>query len=136
MNALRVLLVHNAYQQSGGEDSVVADELALLRRKGHEVIELRRDNQEIQTISLPDHFDFSGYTWPASADAVVLCTEKDAVKLFKSPQFKKCSVLAVPLEFLPEPAFFAAVDALLQPLLIQSSQLPSPNGAKNGHKTA
>ena len=31
----RVLLVHNAYQQAGGEDSVVADELALLRRKGH-----------------------------------------------------------------------------------------------------
>ncbi len=53
MSALRVLLVHNAYQQSGGEDSVVADELALLRRKGHEVIELRRDNQEIQTISRP-----------------------------------------------------------------------------------
>ena len=53
MSALRVLLVHNAYQQSGGEDSVVADELALLRRKGHEVIELRRDNHEIQAISRP-----------------------------------------------------------------------------------
>lgn len=43
----RVLLVHNAYQQAGGEDSVVADEAALLRRKGHEVIELRRDNHAI-----------------------------------------------------------------------------------------
>ena len=53
MSALRVLLVHNAYQQSGGEDSVVADELALLRRKGHEVIELRRDNHEIPAISRP-----------------------------------------------------------------------------------
>ena len=53
MSALRILLVHNAYQQSGGEDSVVADELALLRRKGHEVIELRRDNQEIPAISRP-----------------------------------------------------------------------------------
>lgn len=51
MTALRILVVHNAYQQSGGEDSVVADELALLRRKGHEVVELRRDNQEIETIN-------------------------------------------------------------------------------------
>ncbi len=47
MTAERVLLVHNAYQQAGGEDSVVASELALLRDKGHEVIELRRDNQQI-----------------------------------------------------------------------------------------
>ena len=98
---------------------------------------LRANGLQLQhTIALPDHFDFSGYTWPVSNDALVLCTEKDAVKLFKSPQFNKCSVLAVPLEFLPEPAFFAALDAQLQPLLIQSSQLPSPNGAKNGHKTA
>ena len=49
----RVLLVHNAYQQAGGEDSVVADELALLRRKGHEVIEMRRDNEQIATIGRP-----------------------------------------------------------------------------------
>jgi glycosyltransferase involved in cell wall biosynthesis len=43
----RVLVVHNAYQQSGGEDRVVADEIALLARKGHEVLEMRRDNHEI-----------------------------------------------------------------------------------------
>lgn len=49
----RVLLVHNAYQQAGGEDSVVADELALLRRKGHEVIEMRRDNEQITAIGRP-----------------------------------------------------------------------------------
>jgi glycosyltransferase involved in cell wall biosynthesis len=47
MTAERVLLVHNAYQQAGGEDSVVASELALLRDKGHEVIEMRRDNQQV-----------------------------------------------------------------------------------------
>lgn len=48
MRPERVLLVHNAYQQSGGEDSVVADETALLRRKGHEVVEMRRDNDDIR----------------------------------------------------------------------------------------
>lgn len=46
MSRERVLLVHNAYRLPGGEDSVVADEAALLARKGHEVIEMRRDNHE------------------------------------------------------------------------------------------
>lgn len=93
--------------------------------------------QGIQTVSLPDHFDFSGYTWPVSADAVVLCTEKDAVKLFKLPQFRRHNLLAVPLQFSPEPAFLDAVDALLAPLLSISSVLPSthqlPTGQPNGH---
>ena len=98
---------------------------------------LRANGLQLQhTIALPDHFDFSNYAWPVSNDALVLCTEKDAVKLFNSPQFRGCCVLAVPLEFLPEPAFFAAVDALLQPLLIRPSQLPSSDGDKHGHKTA
>jgi len=95
-----------------------------------------RGLQEIQTISLPDHFDFSGYTWPASADAVVLCTEKDAVKLFKLAQFRGYNLLAVPLEFSPEPAFLAALDKLLAPLLLKASALPSthehPNGQPHG----
>ncbi len=47
MSPHRVLMVHNAYQLAGGEDGVVAAELALLRQHGHEVIELRRDNQRI-----------------------------------------------------------------------------------------
>jgi glycosyltransferase involved in cell wall biosynthesis len=46
----RILLVHNAYQQRGGEDSVVASEVELLRRHGHEVIELRRDNHAIGAV--------------------------------------------------------------------------------------
>ncbi len=96
-----------------------------------------RGLQAIQTISLPDHFDFSGYMWPVSADAVVLCTEKDAVKLFKLPRLWGFKVLAIPLEFSPEPAFFASVDALLSPLFRKSPELPStheqPNGQPNGH---
>ena len=79
----------------------------------------------VKTISLPDHFDFSGYVWPVSADRVVLCTEKDAVKLFEIPRFRTCKLLAVPLEFSPEPTFLAAVDARLKPLLLKSSELPS-----------
>ena len=51
MNAERVLVVHNAYQHAGGEDSVVADEASLLVRKGHEVIEMRRDNRDVAAMS-------------------------------------------------------------------------------------
>ena len=53
MSLPRVLLVHNAYQLAGGEDGVVAAEMALLRRHGHEVIEMRRDNHEVAAISRP-----------------------------------------------------------------------------------
>jgi tetraacyldisaccharide 4'-kinase len=98
---------------------------------------LRARGLQLQmAISLPDHFDFSGFAWPVAADATVLCTEKDAVKLFGLPQFKGCKLLAVPLEFSPEPAFLGAVDALLAPLLVKSSDLTSPNGLENGHETA
>ncbi len=50
MDAARVLVVHNAYREAGGEDSVVADEVALLARKGHDVIEMRRDNRDVDEI--------------------------------------------------------------------------------------
>ena len=69
------------------------------------------------TTSLPDHFDFSSYELPAGGSATVLCTEKDAIKLFKMPRNEKISLLAVPLEFAPEPAFLKAVDDLLTPLI-------------------
>lgn len=65
------------------------------------------------TLSLPDHADFSDWTRPAAWDgALCLCTEKDAVKLWRQDP----SVLAVPLHFQPEPAFFAALDAKLSSL--------------------
>ncbi|MBC7610069.1 MAG: tetraacyldisaccharide 4'-kinase [Polaromonas sp.] len=83
-----------------------------------------------QTISLPDHDDFSGYALPASDGVTVLCTEKDAVKLFGLKSMESVNLLAVPLEFSPEPAFMAAVDTLLAPLLSSRliSQLPSSHG--------
>jgi glycosyltransferase involved in cell wall biosynthesis len=47
MSAARVLMVHNAYQQRGGEDSVVDSEVALLRAHGHEVHVYARHNDDI-----------------------------------------------------------------------------------------
>jgi glycosyltransferase involved in cell wall biosynthesis len=47
----KVLVVHNAYRHRGGEDSVVDSELALLRGKGHQVVEYIRHNDEIDGAS-------------------------------------------------------------------------------------
>lgn len=80
-----------------------------------------RGLQLAHTISLPDHFDFSNYTLPVLGIATVLCTEKDAVKLFKLPMRTGLQVLEVPLEFAPEPAFLKAVSQLLAPLLYDPS---------------
>jgi glycosyltransferase involved in cell wall biosynthesis len=48
---MRVLLVHNEYQQPGGEDTVAQREAALLQRAGHEVIEYRRSNKELDALN-------------------------------------------------------------------------------------
>ncbi len=44
---MRILVAHNAYQQRGGEDSVVESEVALLRARGHQVLEYRRSNDDL-----------------------------------------------------------------------------------------
>ena len=92
---------------------------AMLRSAG-----LRLEN----TISLPDHHAFEAGELAAFAGKTVLCTEKDAVKLFALPNHGAVELLAVALEFSPEPAFFEAFDDLLAPLL---SHLIS----EDGHQT-
>ncbi len=44
---MKVLLVHNYYQQPGGEDVVFTAEAALLRSRGHVVVELTDHNRRI-----------------------------------------------------------------------------------------
>jgi len=48
---MKILLVHNDYQQAGGERAAVQAQASLLRRRGHEVIEYARDNDEIRDFS-------------------------------------------------------------------------------------
>ncbi|MBK5204465.1 MAG: tetraacyldisaccharide 4'-kinase [Polaromonas sp.] len=82
-----------------------------------------------KTIPLPDHHDFNNDDLTTYAGKTVLCTEKDAVKLFPLPGLAQLHLLAVPLAFSPEPAFFTALDELLAPLLSSKlSQLPSDHG--------
>ena len=76
----------------------------------------------VATQALPDHYDFSSWSWPSDDGIEVICTEKDALKLWpKHPE-----VWAVPLELTPEPAFFEALDRRLDATL----------SSRHGHQTS
>jgi len=49
---MKILLVHNNYQQPGGEDTVFSQELQLLKRGGHQVLTYYRSNLEIAGYSV------------------------------------------------------------------------------------
>jgi glycosyltransferase involved in cell wall biosynthesis len=47
--ALKILVVHNIYRETGGEDTVVKQEIDLLQRRGHDVRTAFFDNSEIRS---------------------------------------------------------------------------------------
>jgi len=48
---MKIALLHTFYQQPGGEDAVFRDEVALLRKHGHEVIEITAHNEAMDALS-------------------------------------------------------------------------------------
>jgi len=62
-----------------------------------------------ECIALPDHHDFEGWQRPAGPACTLVCTEKDAAKLWRVAP----DALAVPLLLAPEAGFFQALDARL-----------------------
>jgi tetraacyldisaccharide 4'-kinase len=79
-----------------------------------------------KTLALPDHFDFAQLDRAALSGYQVLCTEKDAVKLWRYlPE-----ALAVPLIQTLEPNFLAALDLLLD------ATLAAKLSSDHGHQTA
>jgi glycosyltransferase involved in cell wall biosynthesis len=48
---MKIVMVHNTYQQPGGEDVVFQQECANLERAGHEVVRYQRSNFEIDKLS-------------------------------------------------------------------------------------
>lgn len=86
---------------------------AMLRGVGLELAE---------TLPLPDHSRLD--SWPSLADPrfTLLCTEKDAVKLWRHDP----EALAVPLQVAIEPGFLNALDELLRAR--QSAKLSSTHG--------
>ena len=72
-----------------------------------------------RTIAMADHAEFSpvdltNLQQPGEGQLTVLCTEKDAVKLFALPQIPGVRILATPLLFTPEAAFFSALESALR----------------------
>ncbi len=65
-----------------------------------------------RSIALPDHYDFDRWARPQDGRCSLVCTEKDAVKLWRVAP----DALAIPLLFTPEPDFFSALDAKLSSL--------------------
>ncbi len=61
----------------------------------------------MQADRLPDHAAFDGYAHGTDASVPLLCTEKDAVKLWRL----RPDALAVPLELSIDPAFYDSFDA-------------------------
>ena len=51
---MKIMMVHNAYQQAGGEEIAFESEKRLLERKGHEVVTYVRSNMEVQNAPLLD----------------------------------------------------------------------------------
>jgi tetraacyldisaccharide 4'-kinase len=76
------------------------------------------------TWGLQDHTDFSELDLQVAQRFTLLCTEKDATKLWQiAPQ-----AWAVPLQQTMEPPFWDALDRLLEPLW--AAKLSSPHGQK------
>ncbi len=65
--------------------------------------------QLAHTEALPDHYNFDSWNRLPDKRQVLVCTEKDAVKLWQHHP----DALAVPLQLQMDPAFFAALDARL-----------------------
>ncbi|MFC5472178.1 WecB/TagA/CpsF family glycosyltransferase [Cohnella suwonensis] len=51
MQPIKIAHVHNYYQQEGGEDKVVRQEIEMLREVGHEVIVYDKHNDELKNMS-------------------------------------------------------------------------------------
>lgn len=65
-----------------------------------------------QTFALPDHYDFNSWSRTVDAGHTLICTEKDAAKLWPLHP----GALAVPLQLDVPAAFFAALDERLAAL--------------------
>jgi tetraacyldisaccharide 4'-kinase len=77
-----------------------------------------------KTVALPDHYDFDSFSRNVYEGYTIICTEKDAAKLWSAAP----DALSVPLVFTPEPAFFKSVDRHVTDLI--GSKLSSAHGHK------
>lgn len=83
------------------------------------------------THALPDHHHFADWR-PTSTNRPLVCTEKDAVKLWgHQPE-----AWAVPLQMVPEPGFWKALEARLRQLGLPVTETTVPLSSADGQQTA
>jgi len=70
---MKILLIHNAYRQAGGEDAVVRAETGLLRSRGHEVLAYGRSNDELQGRPILQAGMEAFWSRQAAADIDAMC---------------------------------------------------------------
>ena len=63
---MKLLVAHNHYRQSGGEDEVFLRESELLRSAGHEVLEYKEHNGEISEDGIPSKVQLAARTFWAT----------------------------------------------------------------------
>ena len=77
---MKILLVHNRYQQIGGEDSVFQADVELIKDAGHQVILYERDNAEIKGYSATQRITlFKNTTWSTES-------QKDVYQILRKEQ--------------------------------------------------
>ena len=98
--------------------------LAAIARPQHffDMLAQQHGLQLQSTEALPDHYDFDSWKRSGSGRYSLICTEKDAVKLW--PRYP--DALAVPLQLDVPAAFFRALDDRLSALPAASLSSPSP----------
>ncbi len=105
-------LAHDAQGRSLALSSLIGqpvDAVAGLARPESFFAMLRATGLQLQhTTALPDHFDYA-HGAPAATNRPLMCTEKDAAKLWQHQP----KALAVPLVLTPEAAFWQALDQRL-----------------------
>lgn len=93
--------------------------LAGIARPGDFFALLQQSGLEPQrTLALPDHYDYDSWQRPSDKPYTLICTEKDAAKLWRLHP----DALAVPLRLEIAPGFFEALDAKLAALGSLSSR--------------
>jgi tetraacyldisaccharide 4'-kinase len=75
-----------------------------------------------KTVALPDHYHFDSFSRNVYQGYSIICTEKDAAKLWSTTP----DALSVPLVFTPEPAFFKSLDRCVTDLI--GAKLSSAHG--------
>ncbi len=72
---MKILVIHNRYQQRGGEDRVVDAEIALLLRHGHDVRTLIEDNRDSAALSSLQQATELIWSRQAGAEVRALCQQ-------------------------------------------------------------